>query len=70
MTIDRKTKKTLNVLEKISGQKLTLGKFLWSIRMGEGESQVEFAEKLNISRQYLCDLERGRRFTGTVRKSV
>lgn len=51
----------LNTLEGISHKKLTLGNFLWAIRRGEEMSQVEFAEQLEISRQYLCDLEHGRR---------
>ena len=57
-----KTRKTLEKIQTITGEKLTLGKLLWSIRMGEEETQVEFAEKLNISKQYLCDIEKGRRF--------
>jgi len=52
----------LDTLEGISRKKLTLGNLLWAIRQGEEISQVEFAQELGISRQYLCDLERGRRF--------
>ena len=63
MTIKNKvTRKTLKTLEKISGHKLTFGRLLSSIRQGEEESQISFAGKLEISKQYLCDLERGRRF--------
>ena len=51
----------LSSLEKISGKKLTLGKLIWSIRMCDEISQVDFAEKLGVSKQYLCDLERGRK---------
>lgn len=54
--------KVLKKLEDISGKKLTLGNLLLSIRQGEDLSQVEFAEKLGVSKQYLCDLEHGRRF--------
>lgn len=52
----------LNTLAGISGKKLTLGNLLWAIRKGEEMSQVEFAKELSITRQYLCDLEHGRRF--------
>jgi len=32
-----------------------------ALRIGEGITQIEFAKKLGVSRQYLCDLEKGRR---------
>src|SRR5260221_14169725 len=48
-------------LQKITGKKLTLGNFLWSVRLCEDKSQGEFAQKLGISSQYLCDLEHGRK---------
>jgi len=54
--------KLLKKLSTISGKELTLGNLLLFIRKGEDLSQVEFAEKLGVSKQYLCDLERGRRF--------
>ena len=47
-------------LEKELGR-LTLGRTLRSIRLGEGESQTAFSKKLDISTQYLCDLERDRK---------
>ena len=55
-------KSTLDTIENISGKKLTFGNLIWAIRQGEEMSQVKFAEKLAVSRQYLCDLEHGRRF--------
>jgi transcriptional regulator with XRE-family HTH domain len=57
----KKTKEALAFLEKLSG-KLTLGSCLHAIRQGEEMTQVEFAKILGVSIQYLCDLERGRRF--------
>ena len=51
----------LAALEKMTGKKLTLGLCLWAIRTSEDESQVAFAHKLGVSRQYLCDLEHGRK---------
>jgi len=62
MNIDKQLNAhTLSQLEKISGQALSLGNFLWAIRKGAEISQVAFAETLGISKQCLCDLEHGRR---------
>jgi transcriptional regulator with XRE-family HTH domain len=47
-------------LEKVVGR-LTLGKAIRSIREGEEESQVDFAKRLGIAKQYLCDLEHDRK---------
>lgn len=52
--------KAKEYLEKEQGR-LTLGRTLRSIRLGEGESQTNFAEKLGVSTQYLCDLEHDRK---------
>ena len=54
------TEKTLNDLEKITG-KLTLGKLIRAIRLTDDETQVEFAKKLDISKQNLCDIEHERK---------
>lgn len=43
--------------------KATFGDFLAEIRTDMGLSQVDFAEKMGMSKQNLCDIERGRRFT-------
>lgn len=56
-----KTNDTLKFLEQAAGTKLTLGKLINSIRLGEELSQVEFAAKLGISRQQLCDIEHDRK---------
>lgn len=56
-----KSEKSLTFLKKLTGKDMTLGNLLWSIRECEEMSQVDFAKKLKISRQYLCDIERGRR---------
>ncbi len=47
-------------LESLVGR-LTLGKTIRSIRQGEEESQIEFAQRLGVSKQYLCDLEHDRK---------
>jgi transcriptional regulator with XRE-family HTH domain len=59
--ITRNTQETLGYLEKLMGEKLTLGSFILAIRQGEEQSQVEFAKMLGVSRQVLCDVEHGRR---------
>ena len=47
-------------LERETGR-LTLGRALRAIRLAEGESQINFSKKLEISTQYLCDLEHDRK---------
>ena len=39
---------------------ISFGKLLASYRLGENMTQVEMAELLEISKQSLCDLEKGR----------
>jgi transcriptional regulator with XRE-family HTH domain len=56
-----KKSKAMAFLEKLTGKKMTFGNLLLSIRQCEEMSQVDFAKKLDISRQYLCDIEQGRR---------
>lgn len=55
------TRETRAYLERLAGGPLTLGNFLESIRLGEEWSQVEMARRLGLSRQHLCDIEKGRR---------
>lgn len=62
MSTRKHSKKAMSVLEKLAGEKLTLAGLLISIRKGEELTQTHFAEILGISRQYLCDIEHGRRF--------
>ena len=59
--ITKEAQQTLKYLEKLMGEKLTLGLLILSIRQGEELSQVEFAKALGLSRQALCDIEHGRR---------
>lgn len=47
-------------LEKSVGR-MSLGKAIRAIRLGEEESQIDFAKRLGISKQYLCDLEHDRK---------
>lgn len=56
------TLKSIMAIEKITGTKLTLGKLIWSIRQSDDITQVDFAKKLNITKQHLCDIEHDRKF--------
>jgi transcriptional regulator with XRE-family HTH domain len=40
---------------------LTFGMAVESLRLRDELSQAAFAKKLSVSRQYLCDVEKGRR---------
>jgi transcriptional regulator with XRE-family HTH domain len=55
------SEKTLKNIEKLTGARLTLGRLIWAIRQADDISQVDFSEKLKISKQQLCDIERGRK---------
>ena len=48
-------------IEKITDAKLTLSKLIWAIRQADEMSQVDFADKLNITKQHLCDIEHARK---------
>lgn len=58
------TLKTLKSMEKLTGGKLTLGKLICAIRQADEISQVEFAHKLKITKQHLCDIEHNRKTIG------
>lgn len=61
-TRDKKTEKSLRSLQKIHGKKLTLGRLLWAIRVGDEINQIEFGRLLgDISKQQVCDIEHGRK---------
>jgi transcriptional regulator with XRE-family HTH domain len=47
--------------ERILGGPLTFGGAVEGLRVGLELSQAAFARKLGVSRQYLCDVEKGRR---------
>ena len=47
-------------LEGLVGR-MSLGKAIRSIRQSNKESQINFAQRLGVSKQYLCDLEHDRK---------
>lgn len=53
-------------LDKLVG-KLTFAMVIRSTRQGDDFSQQEFAEKLGISKQHLCDIEKGRKVVSPAR---
>jgi transcriptional regulator with XRE-family HTH domain len=62
MNSKRKTKSdTMKFLEKLMGGPLTLARLLQAIRLGEEETLTDFSKKLGISKQHLCDIEKGRK---------
>src|SRR5262245_2753970 len=46
---------------KLLKRPLTFGEAVEALRVRDEWSQVAFAKKLGLSRQYLCDVEKGRR---------
>ena len=56
----------MKFLEGLIG-KLTFGGLIEAMRQAEEMSQVEFAKKLGISKQHLCDIEKGRKFVSPER---
>ena len=48
-------------IESILGGPLTFGMAVEALRLRDEISQAAFARKIGISRQYLCDVEKGRR---------
>ncbi len=53
-------------MEKMVG-KITLAKVIHSTRLCDELSQQEFASKLGISKQHLCDIEKGRKVVSPAR---
>jgi transcriptional regulator with XRE-family HTH domain len=49
------------LLDEVAGGPLTIGNTLEATRLGEEMSQVAFAKLLGISKQELCDIEKGRK---------
>ena len=62
----KKKSDAMKFLEGLVG-KLTFGWLIEAMRQAEAMSQVEFAKKLGISKQHLCDIEKGRKFVSPER---
>lgn len=62
----RKKSDAMKFLEGLVGE-LRFGGLIEAMRQAEEMSQVEFARKLGISKQHLCDIEKGRKFVSPER---
>jgi DNA-binding transcriptional regulator YdaS (Cro superfamily) len=57
-------------LERLNGGQLTFGQVINATRLGEELSLEAFAERLGVSRAYLCDVEKGRRAVSVERAAA
>ncbi len=55
------SKPALKFLEELTGGPLTFPELLLTLRENEDLSQNDFAKRLGITKQKLCDIEKGRR---------
>ena len=62
----KKKSDAMKFLDKLVGE-LTFGGMIEAMRQGDEMSQVEFAKKLGISKQQLCDIEKRRKFVSPER---
>ena len=56
----------MKFLENLVGE-LTFDGLIEAMRQAEEMSQVDYAKKLGISKQHLCDIEKGRKFVSPER---
>jgi transcriptional regulator with XRE-family HTH domain len=59
--VSRANKSESKFLEGLLGGPLSFGMAVEALRLRDGFTQAAFAKKLGFSRQYLCDVEKGRR---------
>ena len=69
MTIKNKTK-ARKYLEGITDGELTFSTLLKTLRQSDDLTQTEYAKFLGISKQYLCDIERGRKSVSVVQVAL
>jgi transcriptional regulator with XRE-family HTH domain len=60
-TKKNRNKNLIKKLESIAGEHLSLANLMKAIRLGEEMTQKDFSSILGISKQYLCDIEKGRK---------
>lgn len=63
MTTRSRKSRARTTLEKLAGGPLTLGMLVRSIREGEDWSLAEMAEKLDVTRAYVANIEKGKPVT-------
>ena len=70
MTTRRRKSEAMRFMEKITGGPLTIGEILWALRKCDEIPQTTFAKNLGISKQHLCDIEKGRKFVTPARAAL
>ena len=66
----KKKSETMQFLEKLTGGPLTIGELLRALRKSEDQTQEDFAKTLEISKQHLCDIEKGRKAVTPARAAL
>ena len=62
----KKKSDAMDFLDELVGE-LTFGGLIKAMRQADEMSQVEFARKLGVSKQHLCDIEKRRKFVSPER---
>lgn len=59
----RKNEKSeaVKFMEKVTGGPLTFARLIRAIRLCDEQTLAQFSKRLGISRQHLCDIEKGRK---------
>lgn len=57
----RTSLQAIKLMERLTGGPLNIGKVLRGVREGEALTLEAFAKTLGVSRQNLCDIEKGRK---------
>ena len=70
MTTRRKKSDAMLLMEKLTGGPISICEILWSLRKSDEMTQSEFASILEISKQHLCDIEKGRKAVSPARAAV
>jgi transcriptional regulator with XRE-family HTH domain len=66
----KKKSEAMHFLEKLTGGPLTMGELLRALRKSEAQTQEEFASLLEVSKQHLCDIEKGRKSVTPARAAL
>lgn len=63
----RKTSPAVRLLDRMIGKEESFGDLLEALRLADEVSQVDFARRLGIAKQHLCDIEKGRKLVSPER---
>jgi transcriptional regulator with XRE-family HTH domain len=61
MAKKRASSSAIKFMERLTGGPLTFGKMLQAVREGDELTLEVFAKRIGVSRQNLCDIEKGRK---------